>query len=205
MRTLESPDDNGLFNIPPHQRYNVACISLCYGTAHVHRGSACTTRASPLICPLVLRCCWRAHRPLSVCACCAAARVRTAPHLSARAAMLLACAPPLICLRVLCCCSRAAVALVLFGVFSLSPWAGSQLACELLRSAYLKLTCRPGPTANGWHLPAALGELNFKCENRKKTPSQSEIVHSENRFQPTGRKPTVLPQHRPLYPHCCSH
>ena len=107
MRTLESPDDNGLFNIPPHQRYNVACISLCYGTAHVHRGPACTTHASPLICPLVLRCCWRAHRPLSVCACCAAARVRTAPHLSARAAMLLACTPRPICLRVLRCCWRA--------------------------------------------------------------------------------------------------
>jgi hypothetical protein len=165
--------------------------------------------APSLICLRVLRSCLRVHRPSSVCACRGAACVCTAPHLSARATMLLACAPRLICPRVPRCCLRvhrassvcaccdaacvftvpqqaqlSALAVVLLGVSSLSPWAGSQLVCELLRSACLTLTCRPGPTANGCHSRAALGQLNFKCENRreKKTPSQSEIVHREKRF-----------------------
>jgi hypothetical protein len=92
--------------------------------------------------------------------------------------------------------------LVLLDVLSLSPWVGRQLACELPRSARLGLTCRLGPTANGWHSPAALGQLTFKCANRrgKKTPSQSKIVHSENRFQPTGRQRQPSPAQTTLPP-----
>ncbi len=165
---------------------------MCCEAACVHgaaRLSACAAillaDAYPLNCLRVLRCGWHVRRPSSGCAYCNAACDAvcgyTAPHLFAWAVVPL-------------------------DELSLSPWAARQLVCELPRSVCLQLTCRLGPTANGWHSPAALGQLTFKCETKreKKTPIQSKIVHSENRFQPTGCTPTALAQHRPLYPHCCS-
>ena len=178
----------------PHVRRLLFFLRCCEA-ASVHgaaRLSACAamllTDAYPLNCLRVLRCCWHVRRPSSDCAYCNAARDAVYGYT----------APQQFAFK---------LAVVLLDVLSLSPWAGRQLVCELPRSACLRLTCRLCPTANGWHSPAALGQLTFKCANRreKKTPSQSKIVHSENRFQPTGRKPTVPPQHRPLYPHCCSH
>ena len=175
--------------------------ALCCDAARVcvaPRLSACAATppvcVSHRVCLRVLRRRPRVCHSTSVCVCCDAARVCVAPHLPACAA-----APRLTCLRIPRSCVRAhpplsasESAAVLLSVSSLSPWTGSQLVCELLRSACLEFTCRPAPTANRWHSPAALGELNFKCENRierKKTPSQSEIVHSVNRFQPTGCTP----------------
>jgi hypothetical protein len=165
-------------------------VLRCWEAACVHgaaRLSACAakllTDAYPLNCLRVLRCCWHVRRPSSDCAYCHAAFDAVYGYT----------APQQFAFK---------LAVVTLDVLSLSPWAGRQLVCERPRSACLRLTCRLGPTANGWHTPAALGQLTFKCANRKekKTPSQSEIVHSENRFQPTGRQRQPSPAQTTLPP-----